>query len=128
MGSVSLQLASLGLVAGAGAFLGFAWDLYRVLKAALGIRRSLTVFLCDLAFWISAGLAVFVLLLLANGAQLRLSTGIGLAAGLAVYRWTASPLVLWVSWNLASLAAGAARAFVALLWWVARRPRPWGVP
>lgn len=128
MGSLSSQLASLGLVAAAGGFLGFAWDLYRVLKVALGIRRSLTVFVCDLAFWLSAALMGFVLLLMANGAELRFSTLVGLSAGLAVYRWTVSPLVVWALWSLASVVAGTARAVLALLWWIARRPRPWGIP
>lgn len=124
--SVSSQLAGLALVAGAGGLLGLLWDIYRVAKAALGIRRTLTVALCDATFGVVCGLVAFMLLLVANGAELRLSTLIGLGAGLAIYRWTVSPFAAWALWGLASFAVGALRAGVAILWWVARRPRPWG--
>lgn len=82
--------------------------------------------LLDLAFALLCGLVMFFLLLAANGAELRLATFLGLAGGAAIYWWVVSPLVVWFVWGLTSVAIGALRTAFALLWWLTRRPRPWG--
>ena len=128
MVSLTGQLASLLWVALSGAAVAFLCDLYRVGKAAFGLRRSPLGALLDLVFGAFCGVVTFALLLVANGGELRFPTLLGLAAGAAAYWWTASPLVVWALWNLTALVVTLARMAVALAWWLARRPRPWGTP
>ena len=126
MPSLSGQLLSLALTAAGGAAVALIVDVYRVLKAALGVRRSLASALLDVALGIVAGLSTFAALWVANGGELRLAAFLGLAAGAAIYWWVFSPLVIWLLWSSTCLAVGLVRTTVALLWWLSRRPRPWG--
>ena len=124
--SLSGQLVSLALTAAGGAAVALLGDVYRVMKAALGIRRSVGSALLDLGFGAVCGLCTFAVLLMANGGELRLASFLGLAAGAAIYWWVLSPLVLWALWSCVCLTVGLLRATLALLWWLSRRPRPWG--
>ena len=124
--SLSSQLLSLALTAAGGAAIALLGDVYRVMRAALGIRRSVASALLDLAFGAVLGLCTFAVLLVANGGELRLATFLGLAGGAAIYWWVLSPLVVWTLWSSVCLAVGLVRTTFALLWWLSRRPRPWG--
>lgn len=124
--SLSGQLLALALTAAGGAAIALLGDVYRVMKAALGIRRSVGSALLDLAFGVVCGLATFAVLLVANGGELRLASFLGLAGGAAIYWWLLSPLVVWALWSSVCLTVGLLRTTLALLWWLSRRPRPWG--
>lgn len=123
------QMALVGRVALAGVVLGLAWDLYRCFKGMMRFgRRSPALFVLDLVFLAVLGPVAFTLLLVADGAQMRLSTLVGLGTGAVVYFVTLSPLVEQACWSVwAGLGALARRAFGAW-WWIVRRSRPWGVP
>lgn len=126
--SLAGQLAVLGRVALVGVALALVWDLYAAIKGVLGIRRSGVVFVTDLLLVSLLGPLAFGLLLLADGAQMRLSTLAGLALGVAGYRLTLSPYVVYFVWVSGAAAGSFLRALVGTWWWLSRRSRPWGVP
>ncbi|SHF39020.1 spore cortex biosynthesis protein YabQ [Desulforamulus putei] len=93
---------------------GFCYDLYRVTRGTLRLRRIGTA-LGDLLFWFVLTGVVFVLLLLGNWGEVRLYVLLGLALGAVIYlsvfsrrttsmiRWTFRALhQLWV-WFIKSL-------------------------
>ncbi|SHH00747.1 spore cortex biosynthesis protein YabQ [Desulforamulus hydrothermalis] len=63
---------------------GFCYDLYRVTRGTLKLRRFGTA-LGDLLFWLVLTGVVFVLLLLGNWGEVRLYVLLGLALGASVY-------------------------------------------
>ncbi|GAB6159251.1 hypothetical protein JCM39194_24510 [Desulfotomaculum varum] len=67
-----------------GVVAGFCYDLYRVTRGTLKLRRFGTA-LGDLLFWLVLTGVVFVLLLLGNWGEVRLYVLLGLALGSAIY-------------------------------------------
>lgn len=126
--SLAGQLAELGRVALVGVALALAWDLYAAVKGVLGVRRFGFVFVADLLLVSLLGPLAFGLLLLANGAQMRISTLAGLALGVVGYRLTLSPHVVHLVWASGAAAGSFVRALAGTWWWLSRRSRPWGVP
>ncbi|MEW6046858.1 MAG: spore cortex biosynthesis protein YabQ [Bacillota bacterium] len=126
--SLAGQLVLVGRVALAGAALAAVWDLYRSFKGLIGVRRSAVVFVMDLLLLSLLGPVAFWLLLLADGAQMRLFTLVGLALGIAAYRMTLSPVVVYLVWASGAAVASLVRAVLGTWWWIIRRSRPWGVP
>lgn len=126
--SLVAQMVLLGRVALVGAGLAFCWDVYRSLRVVSGVRRSPFSFALDLAFFAVMAPIAFVLLLVADGAQWRLATIVGIGIGMLAYRLTLGGLVVGVVWGAASAIAWAARRIVGIWWWLVRRVRPWGVP
>ena len=125
--SLAGQLAEVGRVALVGVALALVWDLYSAAKGVLGIRRSGIVFVTDLLLVSLMGPLAFGLLLLADGAQMRLATLLGLTIGVVGYRLTFSPYVVRFVWASGAAVGALVRAVVGTWWWVSRRSRPWGV-
>ncbi|WP_242836849.1 spore cortex biosynthesis protein YabQ [Desulfotomaculum nigrificans] len=63
---------------------GFCYDLYKVTRGTLRLRRLGTA-LGDVLFWLMLTLVVFVLLLLGNWGEVRLYVLLGLALGAVIY-------------------------------------------
>lgn len=126
--SLAAQLAEVGRLALVGAALALLWDLYAATRSLLGIRRRGSLAAGDFLVAALMGPLAFAMLLLANGAQMRLSTLAGLVAGAAGYRMTASPYVVHGVWVSGTALGALLRALVGTWWWLSRRSRPWGVP
>ncbi|RKO67871.1 spore cortex biosynthesis protein YabQ [Desulfofundulus salinus] len=63
---------------------GFAYDLYRVLREMLRLRKTGT-FVGDLLFWMFLLVLVFALLLVGNNGEVRFYVLLGLALGAGIY-------------------------------------------
>jgi len=84
MDSLSMQLYAFAITMLAGASIGLAFDLYRVIRALLR-PGTLATILMDLCFWLVLAPVVVVYLLLANWGELRFYVLIGIGLGLAFY-------------------------------------------
>lgn len=67
-----------------GVVAGFCYDLYKVTRGTLRLRKIGTA-LGDILFWIMLTGVVFTLLLVGNGGEVRLYVLIGLALGAVIY-------------------------------------------
>jgi len=90
--TLTQQLYAFVVMAGAGGVLGAIYDVFRVVRAAFG-PRSAVAWLCDVLYWAAAAPVAAVLLLRANGGELRFYVLLGAAAGLTLYFGLLSPLV-----------------------------------
>lgn len=92
--SLTGQMVALFMTVLTGLTVGLVFDLYRVFRSALGPKRWVSV-LCDFLYWAVVTPVVFVLLLVANWADLRYYVAIGMGLGLFAYFQLLSQFVLW---------------------------------
>jgi spore cortex biosynthesis protein YabQ len=78
------QFQAFLLMIGAGMAAGLCYDLYRVTRSSLGLRR-LGSSIGDILFWFLMTPFVFAMLLYGNWGELRLYVLLGLGCGLALY-------------------------------------------
>ncbi|SFM31719.1 spore cortex biosynthesis protein YabQ [Paenibacillus sp. 1_12] len=91
--TLEIQFATMGTMLLGGLSLGGLFDLYRVLAHHLKASRY-AYYLLDIVFWIIGTLLVFKLLYDINWGQVRLFIFIGLLAGVIVYFWLFSGLII----------------------------------
>lgn len=115
--SLAGQMYAFVMTVAAGASVGLLFDVYRVVRSALCPKRWVSV-LCDAVYWLVVTPVVFLLLLVANWADLRYYVVIGMGLGLFAYFQLASAYILWACLNIqhaaGALAAGVGRCLVAL--------------
>lgn len=118
--SLTGQIVALLMTVVTGLCVGLVFDLYRIFRSALGPKRWVSV-LCDLLYWAVVTPVVFVLLLVANWADLRYYVAIGMALGLFAYFQLLSAFVLWfltgMRQGVGAFFAGIGRLFLALTVW-----------
>lgn len=102
MDSLSMQLYAFAITMLAGASIGLAFDLYRVIRALLR-PGTLATILMDLCFWLVLAPVVVVYLLLANWGELRFYVLVGIGIGLAFYYLLISRTVIRLALGLAHL-------------------------
>jgi spore cortex biosynthesis protein YabQ len=81
---IDTQLMSLVISVFAGLAVGLLFDLYRTINYYIRPPKAFLYF-ADLAFWIITGVIVFIMLLSADFAQLRIYTFAGMGIGIFVY-------------------------------------------
>lgn len=87
------QLRQLLLSCGMGFLLGLYYEIFRLLRHALGLSRS-RVFLGDCVYAATSAVAVFLFSLALNGGVLRWYMGLGLLVGFFAYRRTMGAVLL----------------------------------
>jgi spore cortex biosynthesis protein YabQ len=81
---------------GAGFVVGFAFDVFRVIKSMLRISR-LIIWLNDILFWAVTSTIIFVLIFLTNDGELRWYTFLGVILGAIFYYLLFSRLIMNIS-------------------------------
>lgn len=82
--TVEVQFLSLVISVFAGIAFSLLFDFYRTINYYIKPSKAFTHFM-DLLFWIIAGAVVFMILLRAEFAELRVYTFIGMGAGIFIY-------------------------------------------
>jgi spore cortex biosynthesis protein YabQ len=104
---LDLQFYAFFMITLCGAFLGMLFDLLRVARGHYEPNRWVSA-AADLLYWSVATLALSSALFYGNWGELRLYVVVALLAGLGLYYWLASPLVMSLF-----------RAVIAVLEWLA---------
>lgn len=117
--SLSVQFATLAWMAACGALLGLSFDTVGVIVRRYGIGKWVRALL-DLLYWVAATLAVFRVLMMANGGEVRVFIFIGLAMGALLYVLlfgrSYRRLVAGVLKVAETVLSGLYRVFQALVW------------
>lgn len=118
--SLTGQMYAFFMTVVAGASVGLLFDLYRVFRSTLGPKGWVSL-LCDAIYWVVVTPVVFLILLVANWADLRYYVVIGMGLGLFAYFQLVSAFVLWTFVNvnhaIGSLLAGVGRFVLAAFVW-----------
>ncbi|WP_240421487.1 spore cortex biosynthesis protein YabQ [Paenibacillus periandrae] len=91
--TLEMQFATMGTMLLGGLSLGGLFDLYRVLAHHLRATRY-AYYVLDLVFWIIGTLLIFKLLYDINWGQVRMFIFIGLLAGVVIYFWLFSGILI----------------------------------
>lgn len=120
MVSLTGQMYAFFMTVVTGVSVGLLFDFYRVFRSAMGPKRWVSI-LCDVIYWAIVTPVVFLLLLVANWADLRYYVAIGMGLGLFAYFQLMSAFVLWACVNVhhgvGSIFSGVGRFLLSLFVW-----------
>lgn len=108
MVSLAEQLSAFGLTILGGVGMGFVFDVFRILRHAVGPRRPVALLL-DVIYWILVTPSMIALLWRANNGDLRFYVVLGVLIGSLLYNVLISAVVLrWLSalWQLIGTVLG----------------------
>lgn len=91
--NVENQLYSFLVMLYGGIILGFLYDIYRVVRIILKLKRIGTD-IGDIIFWIVGTIIVITALYISNYVEMRFYTIIGFAIGVLIYNILLSPFIL----------------------------------
>lgn len=92
---LDLQFYAFFVTVFSGAVLGLLYDVLRVSRGVIRPGRVLEG-AADLVFWLVATAALAGGLFFANWGELRFYVFVGMAAGVLLYLWLASPVIQWL--------------------------------
>lgn len=115
--AIAAQTRLLMLAFGFGFLLGVAYDLFRIVRLTV-TRGRVAVFVMDVAYFLSAGVLVFLFMLAHNQGELRFYMLLGIALGFLIYYFTFGAFVLKWSNRLVRFL----RRFLKAVWRIVSAP------